>query len=197
MGHTRAYNRFFISDTHFFHAGVIQYCNRPYKTVAEMHEKMIKVWNSTVMPNDIVYVVGDFGFCNIQDGKSVLDKLNGRKILVLGNHDKDGLEKFEKMGFETVVNELTITLFKKKIKLCHYPYFTWKDWFRMHILNQKITCFDRRPARTDEDWLIHGHVHNNWPKYNAGKKMINVSWDAWGRPVSQDEICSIMAKESK
>jgi len=77
----------FISDTHFGHKNILEYEKeaRPFNTVEEMNEKLICNWNETVGIKDIVYHLGDFAF-----GKRNLDiaaRLNGRKRLVMGNHD--------------------------------------------------------------------------------------------------------------
>ena len=47
---------FLIGDMHFMHRNIIKYCNRPFKDVEDMTEKLIKNWNSVVGKNDIVYV---------------------------------------------------------------------------------------------------------------------------------------------
>ena len=60
MSNTRRY--FFTGDTHFSHRNVINYCNRPFETAAEMNEKLIENWNKVVTKSDIVYHVGDVAF---------------------------------------------------------------------------------------------------------------------------------------
>ena len=87
---------FVISDTHFGHANIIKYCNRPFADPMEMDEKIIENWNKTVRPEDIIYHLGDvyFGKKNPSNWNK---RLNGRKRLILGNHDDGKDEVLQQM----------------------------------------------------------------------------------------------------
>ena len=78
---------YYIADMHFSHKKILAYDNRPFFTVSEMDKTMIDRWNSVVAKNDSVYVLGDMFWCTEKEAISILDKLNGAKILILGNHD--------------------------------------------------------------------------------------------------------------
>ena len=95
---------FFIGDMHFMHRNIIKYCNRPFKDVADMTEKLIKNWNSIVGKNDIVYVVGDFALCGKQKIIEIGNRLNGHKRLILGNHDGASIATYREAGFEFIYN---------------------------------------------------------------------------------------------
>ena len=95
---------FLIGDTHFMHKNIIKYCNRPFKDIEEMTESLIKNWNSVVDHNDIVYVVGDFALCGKQKIIEIGNRLNGRKHLILGNHDRASIATYREAGFEFVYN---------------------------------------------------------------------------------------------
>lgn len=95
---------FLIGDCHYGHRNIIKYCNRPFKDVEDMNEQLIKNWNSVVGKNDIVYVVGDFALCGKQKIIEIGQRLNGRKRLVLGNHDQASIETYRAAGFEFVYN---------------------------------------------------------------------------------------------
>lgn len=92
---------FFTSDLHLGHKNIIKFEaeHRPFSSVEEMNEAIVDRWNRTVGVKDVVWVLGDvvFGLDNFW----YLDRLNGQKNLVLGNHDhypKDKyLEKFRKV----------------------------------------------------------------------------------------------------
>lgn len=85
---------FVIADTHFGHENIITYCNRPFANAELMDECIVDNWNAAVRAEDIVYHLGDVYFGAA--GSQALDKLNGRKRLVLGNHDNGKDQKLQK-----------------------------------------------------------------------------------------------------
>lgn len=93
---------FVIADTHFDHKNIIDYCNRPFSSVQEMNKTLIKNWNETVSNKDIVVHLGDFAFGNKQSATEICKKLNGRKMLIKGNHDNWNDQVYRDMGFEYV-----------------------------------------------------------------------------------------------
>ena len=95
---------FLIGDCHFGHHNIIKYCNRPFVDVEDMTRKQISYWNSVVGKNDIVYVVGDFALCGKQKIIEIGKQLNGRKRLILGNHDQASVNTYCEAGFEFVYN---------------------------------------------------------------------------------------------
>lgn len=95
---------FLIGDCHFGHRNIIKYCNRPFIDVEDMTRKQISYWNSVVGKNDIVYVVGDFALCGKQKIIEIGQQLNGRKRLILGNHDQASIEIYRAAGFEFIYN---------------------------------------------------------------------------------------------
>lgn len=84
-------NTFFISDTHFGHKGIITFKRnngkplRDFTCVEEMDEHIVKCWNSVVKSQDIVYHLGDVVIN--RRALPIMDRLNGRKVLIKGNHD--------------------------------------------------------------------------------------------------------------
>lgn len=92
-------------------------------TVSVMNEDMIKKWNETVAPDDEVYYGGDFAFpCDMDKGKELLERLNGIKYLILGNHDGNAKKMIE-MGFKTADHSKYLELKNgRKIVLSHYQY---------------------------------------------------------------------------
>ena len=95
-------NVWFIGDTHFYHNNVIEYCNRPFKDVYEMNEQEVQNWNNTVSKKDKVFMVGDFALANKAKIIEIGQRLNGRKTLILGNHDHESKYTYYEAGFEYV-----------------------------------------------------------------------------------------------
>ena len=94
-------NIFFVSDTHFGHANCLKFTRsdgsplRIFSSVEEMDETMITRWNSVVKPNDRIYHCGDV-VMRKEFLHSVLPRLNGKKVLLMGNHDIYGHEEYLK-----------------------------------------------------------------------------------------------------
>jgi calcineurin-like phosphoesterase family protein len=91
---------FLTSDTHFGHVNICKFTNydgsktRPWDDVAEMDEEMVQRWNETVGPNDKVYMLGDIAIN--RKSLQILDRLNGDKVLIKGNHDIFKLNDYTK-----------------------------------------------------------------------------------------------------
>lgn len=96
---------FMISDTHFGDKGaILRYEGRPFQSGREMDEAMIANWNQAVKDTDTVYHLGDVAWnMGKEELKLLVDRLNGRKILVMGNHDRDfTVREWMDIGFEEV-----------------------------------------------------------------------------------------------
>ena len=113
-------NRWIIADTHFGHKNVIQYCERPFSSVEEMNEELIKKWNSVVKPDDIVYHLGDFSMTsNKEKVAELVACLNGRIVLIMGNHDQKSHRWYMDCGFENTTRKPMIV--DNNIILMHEP----------------------------------------------------------------------------
>ena len=111
--------RYVISDTHFNHSRILEYCQRPFDDVEQMNEVIINNWNKVINEDDIVYVLGDFCFGNKTMLKEIVSSLKGRKILVLGNHDNLTKSAYYEAGFETVTKSPIIV--DSDFILSHHP----------------------------------------------------------------------------
>lgn len=160
-----------ISDTHFNHSNIINYENRPFATKEEMNEELVRRWNETVAPDDVVYHLGDvvFGGKAIKEG--ILKRLNGYKILRLGNHD-DRTTKRQWANYFDEVYEDDILL--DELCLSHYPI---SDYEMERLLALGLIKGN-----------VHGHVHSQIGDLDQTKyKCVSVELTDY-RPVDFDEI---------
>lgn len=111
---------YFISDTHFNHKNIIEYCNRPFKDIDEMNEAIINNWNNQVKDEDIVYHLGDVAISSESTLKDIIPRLTGKKYLIRGNHDTKSVSFFESCGF-IVLKNAPIRLDEYKLILSHVP----------------------------------------------------------------------------
>lgn len=124
-------NTFFIGDTHFGHKNIITFdavkAFRPFATIEEHDEELVKRWNSVVRKGDTVWHLGDFAFGSKHIATA--ERLSGQKKLILGNHDHypsaEYLKYFDKLyGAATIegailthlpVHQSQLERFKKNI----------------------------------------------------------------------------------
>lgn len=120
-------NVYFISDTHFNHANVVRYANRPYKDCDEMNESLINNWNKVVRKTDHIFCVGDFCFGPIDQ---ICSRLNGIKYLIIGSHDR--VNNTYNQYFKGLYNQLELIItdpnpyMKYNIILNHTALRTWE-----------------------------------------------------------------------
>ena len=133
-------NIFYIADTHFGHENVIRFDNRPFSDVSEMEEIMVKNWNSKVTPEDTTYILGDFCWGNQKDAARIAERLNGKKILIRGNHDRE-MQGEARKSFQTIKEVHRIKDAGRSVIMCHYPMPFYKHDY---------------DAST---YMLYGHVH--------------------------------------
>lgn len=153
---------FFTADEHHGHPNIIEYCNRPFKNEQRMTRELISRHNSVVTENDIVYHLGDFAFAGPDRAnyvRSILNKLNGTHILILGNHDQIKPFNLVNAGFMSVHTSLSLTISNYDIVMAHDPSI-WTS-----IPGSK-TIF------------LHGHIHELY-KSIKDKRVVNVGVDVW------------------
>jgi len=154
---------FIWSDPHFGHRNVIKYSGRPFMDVDDMTEKLIANYNSVVGPEDTCLWVGDCFFLSNKKAIDIMDRLNGKKILVKGNHDPTDSQCM-KRGFESVVHEMKVYIQGHPVRISHYPY--WPDFWTELKLKWKgykstLRYPERRPPKIKGEILLHGHTHSN------------------------------------
>ncbi len=134
---------FLIGDTHFCHSNILKFTKedgtllRPgFSSIQEHDEFLIDRWNSVVSCGDKVYHLGDVGFFNTTSAIKILNRLNGTKILIKGNHDN--------------------------LKLSVYAQI-FKDVRAYHVLDKFVLSHIPLHVESLYRWTanIHGHLHAN------------------------------------
>lgn len=98
---------FTIADTHFYHTNILKYEGRPFIDIISMNETIIQNWNSVVGPDDIVYHVGDVALCGFEKARDIIQRLNGIKVLIAGNHDiRNTVSFWMRCGFQEVYKDI-------------------------------------------------------------------------------------------
>lgn len=154
---------FLISDTHFWHKNILHHCQRPFSSVEEMNRSLIENWNYKVNPQDEVFHCGDFSFNNISKNINIdiLSQLNGKKYLIIGNHDNKNLitseywiRTFDLLHLQTKENHYI---------LCHYPLEAWYlKFYGSYHLHGHIHTKDFKPTHYNPRKLDIGVDYNNY-----------------------------------
>ena len=172
------------SDLHFGHSNIKKFCPvtraRFSDNTDEMNEAMIKEWNEIVEPEDTVYILGDVAFMPATKAAVLLKRMNGRKILIEGNHDHKALKdiNFQK-AFAEVHKYLEIVHNGTKVIMSHYPFLEWNQMHRGSV-------------------HFFGHVHGN-PTGQEHFRCLDVGMDATGWIVleMEDAIARAMRGQIK
>lgn len=168
---------YLTSDLHFNHVNILKYepVSRPFETLEEMNEKIISNWNAVVKPEDTVYVLGDMAMGTVDASRACIERLNGKIVLIRGNHDSPKrIEMYKALGIE--VHDIYYLPYKGRyFILCHFPIAS-EEFIKMVIKDNS------------EVVNLYGHVHSNAPKgyvngtYHVGMDTNNLT------PISIQQI---------
>ena len=179
---------YFTSDTHYFHKNIMEFSNRPFKDVDHMNDVLVDTWNSVVDPDDTVYHCGDVSLGPSNKTNNLLQRLNGKIHLIIGNHEKSILSNNGcKDRFESINQYLTVKVpdedargGNQEIFMCHYA---MRVWDKSH----------------HGKWHLYGHSHDSLEHEVWGRSM-DCGVDSAARilgsyiPFSYREIKQIMSK---
>ena len=156
------------ADLHFGHRRIIEFCehNRGHFTdVEHMNAEMIRMWNEIVNPEDTTYILGDVAFMSGYDAALVMMQLNGRKILVEGNHDRKTLKDINfRNQFAEIHTYLEMQYNNTHLVLFHFPINEWNQMFRGAV-------------------HLHGHTHGKVTGLEEFR-VRDAGWDATGQIVT-------------
>lgn len=125
------FHTWLTSDDHFYHENIIRLCGRPFKDVEEMNEKLIDNWNRVVGKDDIVFNLGDFAFASgYQKWKDIIDRLNGKIVLIKGNHEQKNMKPTVEELFYHVTYQMQIEAGDYSVYLNHYPFLCYGGSYR-------------------------------------------------------------------
>lgn len=137
-------NTYFISDLHFGHKNCLALDNRPFKTIEEHDEEIIRRWNEKVGIDEDVWILGDVSWYNVTKTIELIERLNGNKHLCIGNHDKNFLKNKDFRDlFVDIQHYKELDVNGKLVVLSHYP----------------IPCFNNHYYGA---YHLYGHVHTGW-----------------------------------
>ncbi len=169
------------SDLHFGHKNIIRFENRPFESVEEMDDALINNWNKVVSNEDLVYILGDLSFYRPANTMDILRELNGKKILIIGNHDLFlDFSEFDKSLFEEIIPYKEIKYKKKRIIMSHYPIAVWngKHYGTIHLFGH-----------------IHSNIYTDHPLEKIEPNSYNVGVDMnHYKPVLLDDILELIHK---
>lgn len=178
----------FSSDFHLNHVNIIRFCNRPFANVDEMNRELIARHNAVVQKDDLVYNLGDFSMSE-KIVPEALRQMNGKIILIAGNHDKchpthghkaeAAKLRYLEYGFAEVHFEMRVEPFL----LNHMPYLSKDD------SGYEARYSEYRP-KDEGSLLLHGHQHNRFG--NVRRRMIDVGVDGWNySPIKYETLLEI------
>lgn len=153
------------SDHHFGHKNILGFSDRPFTDLIHMRENLIGEHNVRIWHDDTCIFVGDFAFLPDNEANEILHRLNGRKILIIGNHDIQK-KKLKKLHFDEVYMCAHMEVDNMDFMFTHYPMLNVPDW-----------CFN-----------IHGHEHiaglfTDTPQhFNVNCELLDY------RPIKMDQI---------
>lgn len=165
------------SDLHFSHGPIIRMCRRPFSDVGNMNRLLVMNWNEVVAPDDVVYVLGDVVMGERSETLPVVEKLNGIKLLVPGNHDRcwshdkaaaKWVKRYEDVGLEVLDDQVELQTDRGPVLMCHFPY---------EADDRHGSVFADYHPKDEGLPLLHGHVHQDW---KVKGRQVNVGTDVWG-----------------
>ena len=174
----RTRNIYFTSDWHLNHANSLVFDSRPFNDVTHMTEGLIKRFNAQVREEDVCYFLGDMGFGDV---KSVMDRLNGTKILILGNHDKKQ-QAMMNQGFDAVMYNSSLYIGGEHVTMTHCPL---RGVYREDTSGMKNSDGTENwhneaknhkySVENEGQFHLHGHIHS--PNKGKSQKILGRQYD--------------------
>lgn len=182
-----------LTDPHLFHQLIAEL--RGFATIEEHNAWFVDVFCSHVTKRDTTFWLGDL---TVGSGKateaalSLVETLPGRKVFIAGNHDVEvnphGGKAVNRIArwsraFDLVASQFTERINGRYVNYSHFPYSPNEHDFARDGSGDRFA-----PYRIPDTgrWLVHGHSH--WSGKYSGERQIHAGLDAWGRPVTKEEL---------
>lgn len=165
------------SDTHFGHANILAYADRPYAHIDAHDNDLIIKHNETVKghPRPVTLHCGDFALCGFERARAIMHSLIGTHVLVRGNHDRFTATQLKRIGFAAVLQVADFTIGDLIVRASHYP--------------------PPGPPAECPPPTIHGHTHSSAQVPIPGRPVVHVGVDAWDlAPVPVEKIGLLLAQ---
>ena len=142
--------RYYIADTHFFHAALNHHMDRRgFESEEQMNAYMIEKWNKKVRKKDEVVIIGDLSWGSAEETNSLLEQLCGKLYLIQGNHDRFLKNKAVNTSrFVWIKPYAELSDNNRKVVLCHYPIMCYNGQYRLSAKGFPKT------------YMLYGHVHD-------------------------------------
>lgn len=163
--------RYILGDPHFYHDKMVRL--RGYNSKKQMNNNIINKINSIVNNKyDTIIINGDVSFANKELTNKIISKMNGYKILVMGNHDRRHSKKWwHDVGFNDVVEDMLLI---DNIIVSHEPV----DYLPVFYKN------------------IHAHTHDKKYVHLDGNKHYCTSIEIINKPVLLNKVISKLKEEN-
>jgi calcineurin-like phosphoesterase family protein len=194
----------FVSDIHAKHGKDFILKPRGFSDPEVAYEEMIRVWNSKVAPNDIVFNLGDFvvgaGTESEKVASELIWRLNGKQFFIWGNHNSGVKQVYQealKSQYSMIYGSSNAEIYPLET---HGGKFTFLGHYAEVIVNGKMIVLTHYPIGSWNEmgkgsWNIHGHCHGNYQNglpTNSSFRQLDVGWEVSKGPLSFEEIERIM-----
>ena len=137
-------NTWLIGDTHFYHKNILNfktstgYALRAFNDINHMNEVMVLNWNAVVDPEDKVYHLGDVAMASFSRTKELINRLNGKKILIKGNHDNFKLSQYQQMFYDVRAYSILDGIILAHIPIHPDSLGRWKGQVHGHLHSNNV-----------------------------------------------------------
>jgi calcineurin-like phosphoesterase family protein len=139
------------ADTHFGHTKLIELADRP----EDFEQKIVDRWKDSVKEDELVIHLGDLSWGPDVDTAEIIKDLPGKKVMVLGNHDRKSSVWYMNNGWDFCCETFSLNRYGKRILFSHVPL---PPCYRSDSVDDSRLIYDMN---------IHGHLHMNAHHPNA------------------------------